>query len=38
MHQRCLGRWTAKDVDDLKEKIYDFIGYHAEFIDYEVKA
>ena len=19
MHQRCLGRWTAKDVDDLKE-------------------
>ena len=38
MHQRCLGRWTAKDEDDLKDKIYDFIGYHPEFIDYEVKA
>ena len=38
MHRRCLGRWTAKDEDDLKDKIYDFIGYHAEFIDYEVKT
>ena len=38
MHQRCLGRWTAKNEDDLKEKIFDFIGYHPEFIDYEVKA
>ena len=38
MHQWCLGRWTAKDEDDLKDKIFDFIGYHAEFIDYEVKA
>ena len=38
MHRRCLGRWTAKDEDDLKDKIFDFIGYHAEFIDYEVKA
>ena len=38
MHQRCLGRWRAKDEDDLKEKIFDFIGYHPEFIDYEVKA
>ena len=37
MHQRCLGRWTAKNVDDLKQKIFDFIGYHPEFIDYEVK-
>ena len=38
MHQRCLGRWTAKDEDALKDKIYDFIGYHPEFIDYEVKS
>jgi len=38
MHRRCLGRWTAKDEDDLKDKIYDFIGYHPEFIDYEVKS
>ena len=38
MHQRCLGRWTAKDEDDLREKIFDFIGYHVEDISYEVKA
>ena len=38
LNRRCLGRWTAKDEDDLKEKIFDFIGYHPEFIDYEVKA
>ena len=38
LNQRCLGRWTAKDEDDLKDKIYDFIGYHPEFIDYEVKS
>ena len=37
MHRRCLGRWTAKDEDDLKDKIFDFIGYHAETIKYEVK-
>ena len=38
MHRRCLGRWTAKDEDDLKDKIFDFIGYHVEDIRYEVKA
>ena len=38
MHRRCLGRWTAKDEDDLKDKIFDFIGYHVEDISYEVKA
>ena len=38
MHQRCLGRWTAKDEDDLKDRIFDFIGYHVEDISYEVKA
>ena len=38
MHRRCLGRWTAKDEDDLREKIFDFIGYHVEDISYEVKA
>jgi len=37
MHQRCLGRWRAKDEKDLKEKIFDFIGYHVEFIEYEVR-
>ena len=38
MHQRCLGRWTARNEKHLKERIFDFIGYHVEFIDYEVKA
>ena len=38
MHRRCLGRWTAKDKDDLKDKIFNFIGYHVEDISYEVKA
>ena len=38
MHRRCLGRWTAKDEDDLRDQIFNFIGYHPEFIDYEVKA
>ena len=37
MHQRCLGRWKAKDEDDLRDKIFDFIGYHGEFIDYIIK-
>ena len=37
MHQRCLGRWRAKDENDLKQKILDFIGYPVEYIEYEVK-
>ena len=36
MHQRCLGRWKAKDENDLKDKIFDFIGYHVEDITYKV--
>ena len=37
MHQRCLGRWRAKNEDDLRNQIYDFIGYPVETIKYEVK-
>ena len=37
MHQRSLGRWKAKDEDDLRDQIFNFIGYHAESIKYEVK-
>jgi len=37
MHQRCLGRWRAKNEKDLKEKIFNYIGYPVEFIEYEVK-
>ena len=38
MHQRCLGRWTAYNEDDLKDRIFDFIGYHAESLTYEVRS
>ena len=38
MHRRCLGRWTARNEKHLKERIFDFIGYHVEDISYEVKA
>ena len=35
--RRCLGRWTAKDEDDLKDdEVILFII--LEFIDYEVKS
>ena len=34
MHQRCLGRWEAHNEDDLKDRIFDFIGYHVESINY----
>ena len=37
MHQRCLGRWKAKNEDDLKDKIFDFIGFPVETIHYEVR-
>ena len=38
LNRRCLGRWTAKDEDDLRNRIEDFIGYPIEEISYEVKA
>ena len=38
MHQRCLGRWTARNEKHLKIRIEDFIGYPVESINYEVKA
>ena len=37
MHQRCLGRWKAKNEDDLKDKIFDFIGYPVEDIKYQIR-
>ena len=37
MHQRCLGRWKAKNEDDLKNQIIDFIGFPVETIHYEVR-
>ena len=37
MHRRCLGRWKAKNEDDLRDQIEDFIGYPVEDIKYEVR-
>ena len=37
MHQRCLGRWKAKDEDDLRDQIFDFSGFPVETIKYEVR-
>ena len=32
-----LGVWEADNEDDLKDQIFDFIGYHAEHLKYEVR-
>ena len=32
-----LGIWEADDEDDLRNRIFDFIGYHAEHLKYEVR-
>ena len=37
LNRRCLGRWKAKDEDDLRNQIEDFIGYPIETIDYIIK-
>ena len=37
LNQRCLGRWRAKNEDDLREKIFDFSGFPVETIDYIIK-
>ena len=36
MHQRCLGRWTARSEKHLRSRIEEFIGYPVESINYEV--
>ena len=37
LNRRCLGRWKAKNEDDLREKIFDFSGFPVETIDYIIK-
>ena len=32
-----IGVWEADDEDDLRNRIFDFIGYHAEHLKYEVR-
>ena len=38
LNQRCLGRWRAKDKDDLCDVIFEAFGYHVESIKWEEKA
>ena len=37
MHQRCLGRWRAKNEDDLRDQIFDFSGFPVETIKYQIR-
>ena len=37
MHQRCLGRWTAYNEDDLIEEETDNAGWCIESIDYDIQ-
>ena len=36
LNQRCLGRWKAKDEDDLKDQIFNFSGFPVETIKFTV--
>ena len=37
LNRRCLGRWKAKNEDDLRDQIFDFSGFPVETIKYKVK-
>ena len=37
LNRRCLGRWRAKNEDDLREKIFDFSGFPVETIKYQIR-
>ena len=37
LNQRCLGRWRAKNEDDLRDQIFDFIGFPVETIKYQIR-
>ena len=37
LNQRCLGRWKAKNEDDLRDQIFDFIGFPVETIKYQIR-
>ena len=37
LNQRCLGRWRAKNEDDLRDQIFEFSGFPVETIKYEVR-
>ena len=37
LNRRCLGRWKAKNEDDLRDQIFDFIGFPVETIKYQIR-
>ena len=37
LNQRCLGRWRAKNEDDLRDQIFDFSGFPVETIKYQIR-
>ena len=37
LNRRCLGRWRAKNEDDLREKIFEFSGFPVETIKYQIR-
>ena len=37
LNRRCLGRWKAKNEDDLRDQIFDFSGFPVETIKYQIR-
>ena len=37
LNQRCLGRWRAKNEDDLIEEVTDNADWCIESIDYDIQ-
>ena len=35
LNQRCLGRWKAKDEEDLLDQIFNFSGFPVETMTYK---
>ena len=35
LNRRCLGRWKAKNEDDLLEQIFEFSGFPVENMTYK---
>lgn len=35
LNQRCIGRWKAKDEDDLLEQVFNLTGFPVETMTYK---
>ncbi len=36
LNQRCLGRWKAKDEEDLLDQIFNLAGFPVETMTYKI--